>query len=144
MDWQCGERQTIMTLSHEPKAGNIRQHYPVWLLQAVVAMLFSANAINIGADLGAMGDALTLLIGGPQLLYVIIFGLVCAVLQIFMKYTRYVSVLKWLTPALFAYFGTAMVVKIPWREVARGLILPTLSHDPKMFGRWSSQYSGRR
>ncbi len=114
-------------------AGNIRQHYALWLLQTVVALLFLANTINIGADLGAMGDALATLIGGPKLLYVASFGLVCAVLQIFMKYTRYVSVLRWLTLALFAYFGTAMVVEIPWGEALAGLLLPTFSPDPKFW-----------
>jgi hypothetical protein len=44
-------------------AGNIRRHYPAWLLNVIVGLLFMANTINIGADLGAMGDALSLLIG---------------------------------------------------------------------------------
>ena len=110
-------------------AGNIRQHYPNWLLQLIVAPLFAANTINIGADLGAMGDALNLLAGGPQLLYVIFFGAFCAILQVFMKYTRYVSILKWFTLALFAYFGTIMVVEIPWAEAARGFLIPTFSPD---------------
>jgi hypothetical protein len=54
-------------------------------------------------------------------------GVLCVVLQIFVQYTRYVLVLKWLTLSLFAYFGTVMVVDIPWGEVARGLFIPTLS-----------------
>ena len=37
-------------------AGNIRKHYPNWLLQLIVVLLFIANTINIGADLGAMGE----------------------------------------------------------------------------------------
>jgi NRAMP (natural resistance-associated macrophage protein)-like metal ion transporter len=106
-------------------AGNLRQHYPNWLLQGIVALLFIANTVNIGADLGAMGDALGLLIGGPVLIYVIAFGLFCATVQIFMSYRRYVGVLRWLTLALFAYFGTVMVVQIPWGEATRGLLLPT-------------------
>jgi NRAMP (natural resistance-associated macrophage protein)-like metal ion transporter len=110
-------------------AGNLRQHYPNWLLQGIVALLFVANTINIGADLGAMADALGLLIGGPSLIYVIAFGSLCAILQVFMAYARYVAVLKWLTLALFAYFGTAMVVDIPWAEAARGFLLPTLLPD---------------
>jgi len=110
-------------------AGNIREHYPPWLLQGIVWLLFIANTINIGADLGAMGDALTLLIGGPSLIYAILFGAFCATLQIFMGYGRYVAVLKWLTLALFAYFGTILVVRIPWVEAARGFFIPTLTSD---------------
>src|ERR1700759_2264816 len=44
-------------------AGNIGRHYPGWLLQSMVVLLFGANVINIGADLGAMGDATRALIG---------------------------------------------------------------------------------
>jgi NRAMP (natural resistance-associated macrophage protein)-like metal ion transporter len=111
-------------------AGNICKQYPNWLLQTIVVLLFVANILNIGADLGAMADASALLVGGPRLVYVVAFGVVCAVLQIFMKYSRYVGVLKWLTLALFAYFGTVMVVKIPWGEAARGFLVPTFSFEP--------------
>src|SRR5262249_52512860 len=107
-------------------AGNLRQHYPNWLLQAIVALLFVANTINIGADLGAMADALRLLIGGPSLIYVIAFGSLCAILQVFMAYPRYVAALKWLT---LAYSGTVMVVDIPWAEAARGFLIPTFLPD---------------
>lgn len=48
-------------------AGNLRKHYPNWLLLPVVGALFLANTINIGADLGAMADVLMLLVGGPHL-----------------------------------------------------------------------------
>jgi Mn2+/Fe2+ NRAMP family transporter len=108
-------------------AGNIRKWYPSWLLLSIVGLLLVANTINIGADLGAMGNAVGLLFGGHGLLYVALFGILCATLQIFMQYQRYVSVLKWLTLALFAYFGTAMMVKVPWGEVAWGLFVPTFS-----------------
>ena len=116
-------------------AGNMRRYYPSWLLQSVVVLLLIANIINIGADLGAMGDALKLIIGGPHLAYVIMFGVVSVVLQIFLKYSRYVSVLKWLTLSLFAYFGTVLVVHVPWGEVAHGLFIPRFTTDA---GFWTS------
>jgi Mn2+/Fe2+ NRAMP family transporter len=49
-------------------AANIRDHYPNWTLQSITALLIIANTINIGADLGAMGDAVDLLVGGPKVL----------------------------------------------------------------------------
>src|ERR1700745_3269053 len=45
--------------------GRAHRHYPNWLLQTVVALLFIANTVNIGADLSAMADAVKLLVGGP-------------------------------------------------------------------------------
>lgn len=116
-------------------AGNMRRYYPNWLLQSVVVLLLIANIINIGADLGAMADALKLIIGGPHLAYVIMFGAVSVVLQVFLKYSRYVSVLKWLTLSLFAYFGTVLVVHVPWGEVARGFFIPKFTADASF---WTS------
>src|SRR4051794_33351641 len=63
-------------------AGNIRRHYSGTLLHVIVALLFVANAINIGADLAAMADALKMLIGGWRLLYVVLFGIACVGAQI--------------------------------------------------------------
>ena len=109
-------------------AANLRQHYPNWLLQSIVGLVLIANTINIAADLGAMGDAATLLIGGPRVLYILLFAVLCAVLQVFIVYSNYISVLKWLTLALFAYFGTVLVVNVPWGEAARGFFIPTFDN----------------
>ncbi len=110
-------------------AGNLSRHYPAWVLPGIIVFLFAANVINIGADLGAMGDALRLMIGGPSSLYVVVFAVASTLLQIFMKYTRYVSVLKWLTLTLFAYFGTVLFVKVPLVEFAKGFFIPHFSAD---------------
>src|SRR5882757_3061634 len=64
-------------------AGNIRKYYPAWLLYPVVFLLVLANTINLGADIGAMGDALALLVGGPALLYAALFTIICVVIQVF-------------------------------------------------------------
>src|SRR5438067_2605874 len=69
-------------------AGNIRRHYPNWMLQVVVALVLVANTINIGADLGAMRDAVKVLVGGPHLVYVVLIGATCAMLQIFVHYQQ--------------------------------------------------------
>jgi len=108
-------------------AGNLRRHYPNWLSYVVVALLIVANVINLGADLGAMGAALRLLISGPELLYVVLFGLLTALLEIFVRYSRYVSFLKWLCLSLFSYVICAFVVHLPWKQVALAVILPDWS-----------------
>ncbi len=110
-------------------AGNLRAYYPRPVLSGLVALLIAANTINIGADLGAMGDAVRLLIGGNSAVYVVLLAVLCAGVQIFVQYARYVSVLKWLTLSLFAYFGTVLFVKLPYGELARGVFVPTFSSD---------------
>ena len=111
-------------------AANIREHYPVSLLRAIVALLLVANFINLGADLGAMGDALRLLIGGSTGIYVVLFAATCALLEIFLSYRRYVNILKWLTLSLFAYVATVLVVDVPWREVLYRTLVPEIFWQP--------------
>jgi NRAMP (natural resistance-associated macrophage protein)-like metal ion transporter len=110
-------------------AGNIRQHYSKPLLRLIVGLLLVANIINLGADLGAMGDALTLLIGGSPHLYVVGFAAGCAALETFSRYERYVVFLKWSSAFLLAYVATALVVDTPWGLVARDTFIPTFRLD---------------
>jgi hypothetical protein len=60
-----------------------------------------------------MADSLKLLIDGPQMLYVVLFGTVSVLSQVFVEYDRYVFLLKWLTLSLFAYVITLAVVHVP-------------------------------
>jgi NRAMP (natural resistance-associated macrophage protein)-like metal ion transporter len=113
-------------------AGNLKRHYPAAVGREIVLLVVVANIINLGADLGAMGAGLKLLIGGPDLLYVAAFGTVTVILEIFSRYSRYVSVLKWLTLSLFAYVAVALVVHVPWATVGHSLVVPRVT--------WSAAY----
>jgi NRAMP (natural resistance-associated macrophage protein)-like metal ion transporter len=105
-------------------AGNLCRHYPSWLLRVIVVLLFIANTINIGADLSAMADATKLLIGGPALLYVAIFGTLCVIAIVFANYDRYVFVLKWMTLSLFAYVAALFAVHVDWNDALAGVFVP--------------------
>jgi NRAMP (natural resistance-associated macrophage protein)-like metal ion transporter len=107
-------------------AGNLRQHYPQPVVLGLILLLFAANTINLGADLGAMAAALKLIIGGPAGLYIAGFAVLSVGLEVFMSYSRYVSVLKWLTLSLFAYVAVALVSHVPWGEVALRLVSPRI------------------
>jgi NRAMP (natural resistance-associated macrophage protein)-like metal ion transporter len=110
-------------------AGILRLYYPNWLLQGAVGLLLIANTINLGADLGAMADALNLLLPGPSWLYVMGFGGLCIAIQVVFTYARYVSILKWLSLSLFAYVATLAVVHIDWRSVAFQSLVPHIIWD---------------
>jgi NRAMP (natural resistance-associated macrophage protein)-like metal ion transporter len=110
-------------------AKNLRRHYPPWLLRAVVLLLLVANVVNLGADLGAMGAALELLIGGPAQLYAVVFGVVCVLLEIILSYARYAAVLKWATLSLFAYVAVVFVAHVPWAAALSGTFIPHFVFD---------------
>lgn len=110
-------------------AQNLRRHYAPWLLRSVVFLLFAANIINLGADLGAMGAALALLIGGPVLVYAVLFGVFCIILETMMPYGRYASWLKWSTLSLFAYVGVVFAAHVPWDLALYDTVVPHMQFD---------------
>jgi Mn2+/Fe2+ NRAMP family transporter len=97
----------------------------------LVASVFIANVINLAADIGAMGAALKLLIGGPALLYAAGFATLSIVLQVFIPFTRYSPILKLLTMSLFAYVATVLVIDVPWATVLKNIVLPPITWDAK-------------
>jgi NRAMP (natural resistance-associated macrophage protein)-like metal ion transporter len=105
-------------------AANIRDHFPPWLLHGVVALLLVANTINIAADLGAMGNALQLLVGGVSQIYIVFFALLSLTLQIFIPFPRYAPLLKWATLSLLGYVATVFIVRVPWQEATVAALFP--------------------
>jgi NRAMP (natural resistance-associated macrophage protein)-like metal ion transporter len=110
-------------------AQNLRRHYPHSLLATVVTLLMVANVVNLGADLGAMGEALALLVGGPGHLYTLMFGIVCILLETFMSYPRYAAVLKWATLSLFTYVAVIFAAHVPLGAALRGTFVPHFVFD---------------
>ena len=106
-------------------AHNIARIFPRSIVILLVALLFIANTVNIGADLAAMGAAAALGIGGKGAhLFTALFAIGSLRAQIFIPYHRYVRVLKWLTLSLFAYVAVVFTVRVDWAEV----LLRTLRH----------------
>jgi NRAMP (natural resistance-associated macrophage protein)-like metal ion transporter len=108
-------------------AANLNDIFPRWLVIGLVGLLFVANTINIGADVAAMGAAVQLLTGWGQTLFTLAAAGLSLILQLFVPYHRYVSLLKWLTLVLFAYFGVILTIHIDWAAVARSIFLPDVA-----------------
>lgn len=108
-------------------AANLGRVFPTWAVTVLVALLFIANTVNIGADLAAMGAAAELTLGWGRHLFTVVFAVLSLSLQILVPYHRYVRYLKWLTLVLFAYVGVVLTVKIDWGEVVLRTIAPQLA-----------------
>ena len=107
-------------------AGNLRRHYSPTVLYVIVVLVLIANTINLGADIGAMGDAVKLLVGGSSLFYAILFAIGSVALETFAPYDKYANVLKWLCSALFAYVATVFIVHVPWGRALRATVIPSI------------------
>jgi len=107
-------------------AGNLRAHYPRPLVLALVALLVAANTINITADIAAMGEALQLVVGGPEHGHALVFGVVLAWLQVKLPYYRLAEIFKWLCLSLLAYVGVLAFVDVDWLHAVQGFIWPRI------------------
>jgi NRAMP (natural resistance-associated macrophage protein)-like metal ion transporter len=105
-------------------SANVMELAPRWLVLALIFLLVAANTFNIAADIAAMGESLSLVIGGLDHEHALIFASASTLLQVFVPYRRYAPVLKFMTLTLFAYVATAFTVKIPWSTALLAAIWP--------------------
>jgi NRAMP (natural resistance-associated macrophage protein)-like metal ion transporter len=105
-------------------AANVMELAPRWLVLALVFLLVGANTFNIAADIAAMAESLSLVIGGLNHEHALIFAATSTLLQVFVPYRRYAPALKFLTLTLFAYVATALTVKIPWSTALLAAVWP--------------------
>lgn len=109
-------------------AGNIRINYPRWVLYMCAALLFLANTLNIGANIGAMAEASRLVF--PEFNFLLLalgFTLFCMLMQIFTPYEQYARYLKYLVLVLLSYVATAFAVNLDWGSVFYSFFIPTIS-----------------
>lgn len=107
-------------------AANIRAYFPKQVLYLCTLLLFAANSLNIGADLGAMAKASQLLY--PNLNFdflVLAFAIFSLALQIFTTYEKYAKYLKWLALVLLAYVFSALSANLDFSQLIRNAILPS-------------------
>ena len=108
-------------------AGNIGLHFSKKVLYICALLLFSANAVNIGANLGAMAEAVRIL--QPKFSFeflVILFAVFSLVMQIYTPYAKYAKYLKWLALILFTYIFAAFMADIDWGVALKAALTPTI------------------
>lgn len=111
-------------------AGNIRIHFSKRMLYLCTALLFAANAFNIGADLGAMAKAIQLL--NPHLPFpflVIAITIISLGLQIFTPYVRYAKYLKWMALVLLSYIVSAFLAHPDWGAILHQSFIPKMAFN---------------
>ncbi len=110
-------------------AANIASVAPRWIVFGLVALLVGANTFNIAADIAAMAESLSLVIGGLNHEHALIFAAASTLLQVFLPYRRYAPFIKVLTLSLFAYVATALMVDVPWSTALLAAVWPSPSTD---------------
>jgi NRAMP (natural resistance-associated macrophage protein)-like metal ion transporter len=114
-------------------AANLKKVLPRAVLVPIMVLLFIANTVNIGADLAAMGAGAALLVPIDGTWMAVGFAIVSVVLQVFVPYSRYVNILRWLTLSLLAYGAVLFAIDVPWGEVLRNTFVPHVQMDKEFW-----------
>jgi NRAMP (natural resistance-associated macrophage protein)-like metal ion transporter len=106
-------------------AANIRAHFSRPVLFICAFLIFASNAINIGADLGAMAKGVQLLAPGINFAGLVIgFAILSLGFQIFVPYAQYSRYLKWLALVLLSYIVSAVLAHLDWNAVLHAAFIP--------------------
>lgn len=107
----------------------VKENYSKKILYGMVALVVVANTINIGADLGAMGAAAQLIIPIPFAVLILLFTALILILEIFVSYKTYATILKWFALSLISYPLTVFIVRQPWGELFRATFVPHIDFN---------------
>jgi len=94
------------------------------ILVVLIAALIIANALNIAADLVAIGSGMNLLHAGPTWVWALVAGAVITALVTLGDFVQVARVFKLLCLALLTYIAVLFVVHVNWGQVAIHTLVP--------------------
>jgi Mn2+/Fe2+ NRAMP family transporter len=94
------------------------------VIGVLIGVLIVANALNIAADLVAVGAGMNLLHAGPAALWAVLAGLIIMVLLVSGSFAMIARVFKVLCAALLAYVAELFLIKVPWGTVLFNTVVP--------------------
>jgi NRAMP (natural resistance-associated macrophage protein)-like metal ion transporter len=97
------------------------------VVMVLVGLLIVANALNVSADLAAVGAGMQLLHVGPAAVWAPTAGMAISALLVTGSFEFVARVFKLLCLALFSYIAMLFIINVDWGRVARATLVPHLS-----------------
>ncbi|OGM98660.1 MAG: hypothetical protein A2915_01725 [Candidatus Yanofskybacteria bacterium RIFCSPLOWO2_01_FULL_41_34] len=116
----------IGRISNKGLAGNMKKHYPKWVMITIAVLIVGANTINIGADMSGMAQAVAMIAPLPEKLTAIAITLLILGSILIFPYQKIFTVFKWLALTLFAYVFASFTVHQDWPKVFYHLFVPNI------------------
>ena len=109
----------------------IKQKYSRRVIFPLTSLLLIANTINIGTDIGAMAASIRLVFPHlPVIVATLSFTAFIILSEVFVPYSKYVKILKYLILSLFAYVATAIIVGGNWNQILNSVLTPHVEFTP--------------
>jgi NRAMP (natural resistance-associated macrophage protein)-like metal ion transporter len=103
------------------------------VLIVLISALIVANALNISADLVAVGSGMNLLHAGPTWVWALIAGGVITALVVMGSFTEIARVFKIICLALLSYFVVLFSIRVNWGQVGLHTVVPHIKLDSNYF-----------
>ena len=116
----------IGRISNKGLAGNMKKHYPRWLMILIAILIVGANTINIGADMSGMAQAVAMIAPLPEKITAIAITLLILGTILIFPYQKIFTVFKWLALTLFAYVFASFTIHQDWPRVFYHLFVPNI------------------
>ena len=123
----------IGRVSNRGLAGNMKKHYPKWVMLFISALIVGVNTINIGADMAGMAQAMTLVTPFPEKVTAAVMTFLILFIVIALPYKKVFMIFKWLSVALITYIFTAFVIHQSWLEILYHTVVPSLQFNKEFF-----------
>jgi NRAMP (natural resistance-associated macrophage protein)-like metal ion transporter len=112
-------------------AAVIKQKYSSKIIFPLTSLLLIANTINIGADIGAMAASVRLVFPHVPIIFATLsFTAFIILSEVFVPYSKYVKILKYLILSLFVYLATAIIVGGNWNQILNAVLIPHIEFTP--------------
>ncbi len=115
---------------------SLRRKFPSALVGACIILVFFANTINVGADLGAVAAGGSMLTGShvPPGWFLVPVALLIGFMQLRLSYSTIFRCFKYLTLALFAYVVTVVIVHPALLATVEATFIPHVEFNKEFVG----------
>lgn len=108
----------------------IKNKYSKKAMLLLSSLLLFSNTITIGADKGAMAHSFRLLFHQiPLFIAILSFAIFILLSQIFIPYSKFVKVLKYMALSLFAYIATSVIVGGNYQNILFSTFIPHIEFN---------------
>lgn len=114
-------------------AGNMKRFYPKPLVFLIATLVVVVNTINIGADMSAMAQSLTIIFPFPEKISAIVMTLVILALVTLLSYQKIFTIFKWTALSLFAYVFATFTIHQDWLNILYHLLVPQIILSKEFF-----------
>ncbi len=115
--------------------GILKTNYPAPILWLMVLFSFPAIVLNIGADIAGMGAVANLIFPKvPAIAFSVGFTALLLLAIIWLPYTKFAAVLKWLCAILLVYLVVPFLVHTDWQRVAMNTFIPHIELNADFIG----------